>query len=412
MTALAASNQYVGQQGAPDAGLSEESKSDVSSGLKVTIIEDDEALGRTLATACRGVGFDTSLITDEETYHRQRTQAVPDVLLLDLNIGFGTGLDCLERYISQGFQGYTVLMSGCDDRVFRFSEDICRKLGAKVLASLQKPFELKELTEILTPILPEAPVFKRHEFHDALTNNEIVPYFQPIMNIQKDELAGAEILARWLHPQHGLIQPNRFIGPFEEFGLMKELTNTVLDRGIREIRELMPNEKPINLSVNVSPSILLEPGFSDRFIQTITNAGGQPEDIKIEITESVAFAGIERIMRVLTRLRIEGVKISIDDFGTGYSSLTALHQLPFSDLKIDRSFTNRIIHDPEAEKIVHSLIDLAQSLGLEVVAEGAEVSEIIDILKEKKCDMAQGYFFAKPLIAQNFIDWRNKNKKS
>ena len=378
-------------------------------GLRLTIIEDDEALAQSLSMACRNLGFDVTMVTNEDSYLLQRGRPMPDVLLLDLNIGFGTGLDCLERMIAQGFTGYTILMSGCDDRVFRFSEDICRDLGARVLTSLQKPFAIKDLTAILAPIAPEKPVLQREEYRAALTQNQIVPYFQPIVHLATNRLAGAEILARWQHPDHGLMAPSRFIAGFEEFGMMKDLTMRILARGIEAMQHADTGGHAINLSVNVSPSILLEPGFSERFIDTIIKAGGQPTNIKIEITEAVAFAGLERIMRVLTRLRIEGIKLSIDDFGTGYSSLTALHQLPFSDLKIDRSFTGRIIQDPEAEKIVHSLIDLAHSLGLNVVAEGVETHEVLNRLKENKCDMAQGYFFAKPLGADDFITWRAKN---
>lgn len=399
---------------------------------RLCVIEDDIGLAGVLVKAASSLGFETSTINDEAQWQANRHEPSPAILVLDLNLGFTNGLDCLEQLVADGFQGPVILISGCDDRVFRFSERICVDLGANIIASLNKPFSTKSFLEALKPLRQRAPAVSQEQYRNSIAAQEFVPFVQPITDLQSGGITDIELLARWQHPERGLVSPGQFIPSVERLGLMPNLSLSLLRQAIIALRDLppitqtggaeapAPQNQPVDsapsklltLSLNVSPSCLLVPGFSDQLLETISDAGGTPEQIKIELTEAVAFAGIERIRHVLTRLRIAGLRISIDDFGTGYSSLSALHELPFSDLKIDRSFVMRMLNDAEADTIVRSLIKLAHNLGLEVVGEGIESEAILTALKRRHCDRGQGFHIAKPMPIAALADRLNDTDKA
>ena len=186
---------------------------------------------------------------------------------------------------------------------------------------------------------------------------------------------------------------------------METLTSQILQNVANKADMLHRMGKSLSLSVNVSASSLHDPDFADRLITMVAQHHLPPERIKIEITESIAVGATESITRLLTRLRINGFSLSIDDFGTGHSSLTSLYRLPFSELKIDKSFVLPMLENPDALAIVRALIDLAHNLGLTAIAEGVETAALHDRLVDLGCDYAQGYFYAKPLTGKDFIDW-------
>ncbi|MEM6902278.1 MAG: EAL domain-containing response regulator [Pseudomonadota bacterium] len=378
---------------------------------QMQILEDDTNLAEILAKSARSIGYEVIIISEQSSWQANRQRPPPAVLILDLNLGFASGIECLEQMLAAGFCGQVILISGCDDRVFRFSERICRELGAQVAASLNKPFSTTSFLAVLKPLLQNCQGAEHGDLARALADGQFVPYLQPIVDLDHLTVTDVEVLARWQHPTGGVLPPSQFINSMEQEGLMPTLTLSMLDQAIAATKALAQSDNPhlapnLGLSVNVSPSTLLDPDFSLRFLDTISAAGGSAERIKIEITEAVAFAGIERIRRVLTRLRIAGIGISIDDFGTGYSSFTALHELPFSGLKIDRSFILRMLTDPEADTIVRSIIKLAHNLGLQVVGEGIENEQTLAALKRRHCDRGQGFHIAKPMSADRLDHWQ------
>ena len=374
----------------------------------VMIVEDDDGLSFLLGKACANIGLDTVIHRDAAELLHQSKVTPPDILVLDLNLGTTSGIDCLEKLLTDGFRGQVILISGCDQRVCKFSQQVCTHMGANVLDVLEKPFSMTRFINVIEQALTASSAISVEALRDGLNKDEFVPFFQPIIDLHSDEIAGVEILSRWQNPAHGLMGPHHFIDPIEQLGLMDQLTMQILKSSIAISHNWPTFDHPLSLSINVSPSMVMQPDFSGRLLTTIHEAGGTPGNIKLELTESLAFSGIERIMQVLTRLRIAGLELSIDDFGTGYSSLTVLHQLPFSDLKIDRSFVSRMLTDPEAGTIVHTLISLAHNLGLKVVAEGIETEEVLDSLREHGCDLAQGYLFSKPLSEADFALWLEK----
>jgi EAL domain-containing protein (putative c-di-GMP-specific phosphodiesterase class I) len=232
----------------------------------------------------------------------------------------------------------------------------------------------------------------------ALEEEAVVPCFQAIVELRTGRLVGFEVLARWASPDHGLVLPENFISLAEENGLIDRLTQQIL-RGSFLVAPVLP--EPLFLAVNISPLQLDFPGLS-REIQESAKAYGFPlQQLTVEITESALVNNLERARKTAIELKEIGCRLALDDFGTGYSSLRHLRALPFSKLKIDRSFVQSMTFERESRQIVAAVVGLGYSLDMITVAEGIETEEQADILLRLGCDFAQGWFYGRPLPAQH-----------
>jgi len=240
------------------------------------------------------------------------------------------------------------------------------------------------------------------EMRQALERREFQLYYQPIINLETNELAGFEALVRWIHPKRGIVSPMEFIPAAEETGLILPLGRWILEESCRQLREWQnthPSAAPLVVSVNLSCKQFLQSDLAEQIAQTLAAAGLAPRCLKLEITESYLMENSERAVRIMKRLCSLGVELSLDDFGTGYSSLSYLHRLPVDYLKIDRSFVSRMTESNENSEIVLTIIKLAQNLKMKVIAEGIETAGQFVRLKNLDCEYGQGYFFSKPLAA-------------
>lgn len=234
----------------------------------------------------------------------------------------------------------------------------------------------------------------------ADVGREFVLHYQPIVSLASGDLAGFEALVRWKPQGEALVFPNDFIGVAEDTGLIVPIGAWVLGRACSTMREWQrrhPCDKPLTISVNVSAREFAQPDLAARMGGIIAESGIEPGIVRLEITESMTMGNIDKTVEVLTRLRALGVRLSIDDFGTGYSSLSYLHRLPFDVLKIDRSFVLKMDRDEEGKQIVRTILSLARSLHMEVVAEGTETATHADLLRRMGCDYAQGYHYSRPV---------------
>ncbi|HKS28453.1 MAG TPA: EAL domain-containing protein [Pyrinomonadaceae bacterium] len=243
-----------------------------------------------------------------------------------------------------------------------------------------------------------------NDLRRALERHELVVYYQPIISLENDRISGFEALVRWHHPQRGFISPADFIPVAEETGLIVELGRWVLEESCRRMRAwhlLYSNEKPMTISVNLSGRQFTQSNLIEQIQLILKETGLDPRFLKLEITESVVMENAEVASSMLQQLRALGVKLSIDDFGTGYSSLSYLHRFPVNTLKIDRSFISRLGAGDENTEIVRTIITLAKNLGMDVVAEGVETEKHLSILKEMRCQFAQGYLFSKAVDGES-----------
>ena len=236
----------------------------------------------------------------------------------------------------------------------------------------------------------------------ALERDEFWVAYQPIVELEADRVAGFEALVRWRHPERGLISPVDFIPAAEETGLIIPLDHWVIREACKQMKIWTAEHAsslPLMLSVNLSSKQFAHPGLLDRIDEIIAETGIDPACLRMEITESVLMGQADSAAAKLRQIKDRGISLSMDDFGTGYSSLSYLHKFPFNVLKIDRSFVSRIGPKGENGEIVATIITLAHSLGMQVVAEGVETAEQAEHLRSLKCRYGQGYFFAKPLEA-------------
>jgi len=240
------------------------------------------------------------------------------------------------------------------------------------------------------------------DLRSAAENEEFILQYQPKVGMRDNTIAGAEALLRWKHPKQGLIMPDSFINVAEQTGLIKRLSNWVLDTAIRDCHYLHQKGHPINMSVNMSVWDIQDPNIGLNITQKLEKWGLSARYLTLEITERVMMAEPERARMVLSELDNMGVQVVIDDFGTGFSSLVYLKQLPVSMLKVDKSFVIDMMRDESDAAIVHSIIELAHNLGLQTVAEGVENDQVWSWLRTWDCDYAQGYYISHPLSLADF----------
>ena len=244
------------------------------------------------------------------------------------------------------------------------------------------------------------------ELRRALERDELVLYYQPKVSISTAEVVGAEALVRWQHPERGLVFPDAFIPLAEQTGLIEPLTTYVLGAALTQARAWMDAGQPLMVSVNLSARHLLDERLP-RQVADLLVAHGVPADLlELEVTESAVITEPVRAQRLLGAIDALGVRLSIDDFGAGYTSLGQLKNLPFTELKIDKSFIMNMGKDPRDALIVQSIVDLGHHLALRIVAEGVETSAALADLTTFGCDIAQGYYLSPPLTAATFDTWR------
>jgi diguanylate cyclase (GGDEF)-like protein len=242
-----------------------------------------------------------------------------------------------------------------------------------------------------------------NDLRRAVEREEFSVYYQPIVSLETDRLAGFEALVRWDHPERGIVAPGEFIALAEETGLITEIGQWVLRDACQQMRRWQwqaPVNRPLTLSVNLSSKQFTQPDIVEQVKRILLETDFDPRCLRLEITESVVMENAEQAASMLKQLRDLGVHLSIDDFGTGYSSLSYLHRFPVTTLKIDRSFISRMGAGDENSEIVKTIITLANNLGMEVVAEGIETEDQLAQLRALKCEYGQGYLFAKPVNAE------------
>ncbi|MCO7226465.1 EAL domain-containing protein [Pleionea sp. CnH1-48] len=239
----------------------------------------------------------------------------------------------------------------------------------------------------------------------AIENEQMVLFYQPKLSLKTGRVKEVEALVRWLHPVNGLIAPDTFIHIAEQTGQMDALTQWVMNEACEQYHRWRKRGFAISIAVNVSAENLNQKGFKDKYFDLLQSKNIPVEAIILEITEDAVVNDSNKALEVLNDLREQSVRISIDDYGTGYSSLAQLKHLPVNELKIDKSFVQRLLLDDDDQIIVDSTIALAHNMGLSVVAEGVEDLSTLEWLRDKGCEKIQGYFINKPQPADEFMAW-------
>lgn len=337
-----------------------------------------------------------------------------DMVICDLNMPEMDGLELLRHLSRENFHPTVIIASSLDNKLLDSAGRMARMYGIRLLGTLQKPLSLVSFKELLekhelTEKKWNSPVTSREfsldEILRGLRMNQFEPFFQPKVDLKSGRLTGAEALARWIHPEFGVLSPYVFVPLLEQSGYIDELTFKMLEKSAMVCRALHDDGHILTISVNLSLNSLNEPTLANRIIQTVRTAGIDPHYIILEITESAAMTDVAQALENLTRLCMHGFVLSIDDYGTGYSSMQQLTRIAFGELKIDQSFIQDFSNNPALRIVVESSIDMAHKLQVKSVAEGVETQHDWDMLQSIGCDSVQGYFIAKPLNLNDFNDF-------
>lgn len=383
----------------------------------VYLIDDEVQMLEMLSDVIEMLGLDVHAYSRASNFFEQ-VEAFDEnaILVLDLQMPDMDGIEVIRRLSTLPQPPSLVLMSGHDLGVLHAAEKLGRARNLEILAYVEKPIDIQAFKNILTStvkdqeqqdLLAQSFTDNQVSFEElqwAIAHEQLILHYQPQFNISTGNIVGVEALVRWQHPELGLLYPDQFISLAEQTGLMGSLTHWVMEAAVKQKQYWQEEGIDIVVSMNISAVDITSLTLPEQLTELLVDNRLDPTMLTLEVTESALMRELVTSLDILTRLRLKGVGLSIDDFGTGYSSLSQLHRVPFTELKIDRSFVANISEDEEAKAIVKTCIILGHELNMKVVAEGVETQEQFKLLKEMNCDVAQGYFFSKPVLAEKIIE--------
>lgn len=375
---------------------------------RLLVIDDDRSILSIIEDVASENGYEVLSADNPDDFRRLVKSFEPTLIAIDLVIPDTDGIELLRELANTRSSARIILMSGLDDKVLSTARRLGANQGLNMLGGLAKPIDLEELEDRLRQGWKESLNVTKAALAEAIKTGEIEPYYQPKVTLCDDgsmPIEGAEALVRWKHPERGLLTPFAFLSVAEKTGLIGPMTDCVLDLAMRQLRKMEEAGLGISVAVNLAPQLLTDLKLPDKIIERLSRFGGVSENFSLEITESAAMEEGANTLDILTRFRVKNIGLSMDDFGTGYSSLVELYRMPFSELKIDKSFVMDIDDSEEARIIVRSLVDLARNLGLSTCAEGVETQSALDYLRSVGCDKAQGYLISKPVPAAEFMNF-------
>ena len=337
------------------------------------------------------------------------------LVICDLTMPGMDGIMFLRHLADRSFKGGVIIASGSDERVLNTVKNLISAHSLHFIGALEKPVTQTAMIEALKLMeSPKKRVFTNNqltmllpeELAAGLQSNCIETYFQPKIALRDRRMIGVECLVRWRHPERGLVFPDAFISVAEQHGLIDQLTLAVFTNAVKVCRAWNKQGHHLKMAINLSMSNMGQMDLPDVLAEIAFQNGVEPQQIMLELTESNLMEDITASLEIITRFRIKGFGLSIDDFGTGYSSIEKLKLLPFTELKIDRSFVSGISANSAAYSILESSVRMGQALGMSVVAEGVETQEDLDLVTAAGCNEVQGYFYSKAIQAEDCIVWK------
>ena len=384
---------------------------------RLLILDDDLLVGQTLANVAEGIGFDTRLTSTPKEFFIVLDQWNPTHIAVDLVMPDMDGVEVMRLLAERGCQAKIIISSGVGSRILDAARRSAAEHGLDIAGVLSKPFRQATARTLLAAHGTDRAVrvarkpgsecrFEVTEvaLRQALDGHEFQLAYQPKIECKTGAVAGFEALVRWHHPAAGVIMPDQFIREAENWDLIDALTREVSEQALSWLSQSFAGSA-LSISINISARTLVDFQLGDFASSLCRRLMIDPGRVIFELTESSAMTDPVAALGLLTRVRMKGFHLSIDDFGTGYSSMVQLVRLPFSEIKVDKSFVMAAAQSQEARTVTKSIVDLGHSLGLLATAEGVEDAPTLDFLNAIGCDLAQGYFIARPMPGNVVADW-------
>lgn len=386
--------------------------------LRVMVLDDDPFMLKLLARTLERKGFADVVTCDngrDALTMVGKPQEAPDLIFCDINMPGMDGVQFVRHLVEHDYAGRLVLVSGEDTRTLQAMSRLVQAHRIEILGSLQKPVTPVSLEATMgtwtTPTQEQrfAPrrTYSADEVSAGISAGQMVNHYQPKVSLSTGRVVGVESLVRWQHPEDGLVYPDHFIGIAEEHCLIDALTNQVLLQALQDMARWKQAGLEMQVSVNVSMDNLNVLEFPDMVAGMASSFGIAPTSLTLEVTESQLMHDLRAPLEILTRLRLKRFGLSIDDFGTGHSSLKQLRDLPFDELKIDKTFVHgaRQAENASTRAILNASTKLAKDLGMTIVAEGVEDEDDWSFLRSTGCDVAQGFYISRPIPSEGFVQW-------
>ncbi len=385
---------------------------------RLLIVDEDGAVTAFVGRVAKNVGYAVATASSGTSFLQLLESFRPSLIMIELQLPDTDGVELLRSLGARACTANVVLLGGGDERVLAAAHELGMSHRLAMCGTLTKPIQAAELQTKLAAMLHQSSELDAADLGRGIANHEFVPYYQPKVSLVQSGwiVDGVEALARWQHPKLGLVMPNEFIPLAEQTGLIGDLTSTMLGAALRQVRAWQQQGLRLTCAVNLPPSLVTDLTFPDRVASLLAENGVDGSQLVLEITETATIQNPTATMAILTRLRVKRVGLSLDDFGTGYSSLTQLYQMPFNEMKIDKSLVMNVPHSREANTMVGSLIELGHNLGLKICAEGVENRAALDMLAIMGCDRCQGYFISRAVPAADIpsfaAQWNRDNPAS
>lgn len=366
------------------------------------VIDDESQVRSFVGEALSAAGYVAHQVANAHEFEAAMIQWPPALIVLDLSLGNSDAVEIIRSLSASRFHGDVVLITGRDEATLNEVQAIGERRGLSMLQPLMKPFRLDALRDRISSVHhrdvePGTGV----NLEAALKNRWLELWYQPKIDLRSMLVCGAEALVRLRHPVHGLVTPDHFL-PRPRDPLYHPLTDYVVRKSLSDWVAFADHRMVSRLAINVPASVLQRPGFVANLRQHLPRHPKFPGLI-VEITEDEAISDPELAREIAVQLKLYDVYVSIDDFGAGYSSLERLSELPFAEIKLDRSYVQGCSSDNRRREMCQVVKDLARRFGIVAVAEGVEEKDDLQVLLEIGYDVAQGYLFAKPMPGGDFV---------